>query len=152
MGNFLEKSKFSTFKITKVAVLCLLKLPNLISHKIWVSKSENCKLAYPGLYVCSMLDDCSFKAQNRVFEFRYKKSNPTHHYKSIIWTFHLHWKDIIIHSLIFRYLHSHQLNVGLLLESEFIITRRKYFCQEYMKYLDEGYEMFYLDETFVNGK
>ena len=52
----------------------------------------------------------------------------------------------------FRWLRNHQLNVGLLLDSEFIITRRKYFCQQYIKYLEEGYNMYCLDETFVNGR
>ena len=52
----------------------------------------------------------------------------------------------------FRWLKAHQLNVGLLLDNEFIITRRKYFCQEYIRLVEEGYEMHFLDETYVNSE
>ena len=52
----------------------------------------------------------------------------------------------------FRWLKAHQLNVGLLLEDEFIITRRKFYCQEYIDLLEKGYEMFFLDETYVNSE
>ena len=42
--------------------------------------------------------------------------------------------------------------MGLLLDDEFIITRRKFFCQEYINLVEQGYEMHFLDETYVNSK
>ena len=45
-----KKRKFRTSKMAKVAVSCFLDLPNLLSHKICVSQSANCKLASPRLY------------------------------------------------------------------------------------------------------
>ena len=53
---------------------------------------------------------------------------------------------------LYRWLKGHQLNVGLLLDNEFIINRRKFYCQEFIKLLNEGVNMFYLDETYVNSE
>ena len=51
----------------------------------------------------------------------------------------------------FKWLPSHQINLGLLMEDDFIVNRQINFCQEYWRLKMEGYTMYPLDETFVNA-
>ena len=52
----------------------------------------------------------------------------------------------------YRWIKSHQINIGLLSDKEYIITSRKQFCEQYIWLIENGYEPHCLDETFVNGK
>ena len=51
----------------------------------------------------------------------------------------------------YRWIKSHQINIGLLSDKEYIITSRKQFCEQYIWLIENGYEPHCLDETFVNG-
>ena len=54
-------------------------------------------------------------------------------------------------NLSYSWLKSHQINLGMLSDNEFIISRRIAFCQEFYKLWNEGYNIYCLDETYVNG-
>ena len=50
MWHFLQKSKFRTFKMIKIAALYLLRLPDWIQCRFLILPSQNCKSACSGLY------------------------------------------------------------------------------------------------------
>ena len=50
------------------------------------------------------------------------------------------------------YLKSHQINLGLLSDNEYVISRRIHFCQQFWDLWNKGYNMYALDETYVNGQ
>ena len=64
---------------------------------------------------------------------------------------YISYQLFVYNSPYYRWIKSHQINIGLLSDKEYIISSRKSFCEAYVQLIEDGWEPHCLDETFVNG-